>query len=124
MQLTTTLTLLSLLSPILALDYISTYNLGAARWDATLTDTPNNITCTVTYNNIASLLIADSDGYLSSAVAIVMPCSNLNAVATTVVGKESSSVSYTVPGGEKKDFVVASRTLLDDGEVIMMSYGA
>ncbi|KAK6592036.1 hypothetical protein H4I96_11896 [Botrytis cinerea] len=102
MQLKTTLTLLSLLSPILALDYISTYNLGAARWDATLTDTPNNITCTVTYDNIASLLIADSDGYLSSAVAIVMPCSNLNAVATTVVGKESSSVSYTVPGERRK----------------------
>ncbi|KAF7958146.1 hypothetical protein EAE96_003708 [Botrytis aclada] len=123
MQLTIPLTFLSLLSPILALDYISTYNRGAARWDATLTDAPNNITCTVTYDDASSLLIADSDGYLSSAVAIVMPCSNLNAVATTVPGKESSSVSYTVPGGEKKDFVVGSRTVLEDGEVIMMSYG-
>ncbi|KAJ8068579.1 hypothetical protein OCU04_002291 [Sclerotinia nivalis] len=124
MHITIPLTLLTLLTPILALDYTSTYNLASARWDANLIDTPNNVSCTITYNDVSSLLIADSDGYLSSQVAIAIPCNNVNYIATTVVGKDSSTISYTVPGKEKVTFVTGSSSVLEDGEVIQMVYGA
>ncbi|KAF7864386.1 hypothetical protein EAF04_006520 [Stromatinia cepivora] len=124
MHLTTPLTLLTLLTPILALDYTSTYNLESARWDANLIDTPNNVSCTITYNDTSSLLIADLDGYLSSQVAIVIPCNNVNYIATTVVGKDTSTISYTVPGKEKVTFVTGSSSVLEDKEVIQMVYGA
>ncbi|APA15987.1 predicted protein [Sclerotinia sclerotiorum 1980 UF-70] len=122
-----TLTLLTLLkcTPILALDYTSTYNLAsAARWDANLIDTPNNVSCTVTYNDVSSLLIPDADGYLSSPIAIAIPCSKKNYVATTVVGKDSSVISYTVPGGKVVTFVTGKRSVLGDGEVVQMVFGA
>lgn len=116
-------TLLTLLPFTFAIDYISTYNLATPRWDATLTDTPNNITCTVTYQDTSSLLLADADGYLSSAVPIALPCGKAGYSATVVVGKGIASVSYTTPGKEAFVFESGERTLLGDGEVIMLISG-
>ncbi|CAD6447278.1 0d107ed8-71ee-45e3-a421-4525a40ee865-CDS [Sclerotinia trifoliorum] len=127
MHISTPLTLLTLLkcTPILALDYTSTYNLASpTRWDANLIDTPNNISCTITYNDVSSLLIPDSDGYLSSPIPIAIPCSNVNYVARTLVGKNSSVISYSVPGKEVVTFSTGSRSLLGDGEVVQMVFGA
>ncbi|KAG4034556.1 hypothetical protein MFRU_003g05140 [Monilinia fructicola] len=117
------LTLLTLITPILALDYISTYNLKFARWDAKLTDTPNNISCNVTYDGTSSLLIADSHGYRSSQIAIVLPCDDKKYVATTIVGVHNSTIRYTVPGKEAFVFQSGERRVLEDGEVIQMVYG-
>ncbi|KAB8300539.1 hypothetical protein EYC80_000699 [Monilinia laxa] len=117
------LTLLILLTPILALDYISTYNLNSARWDANLIDTSNNISCNVTYDDTSSLLIADSHGYLTSQIAIVLPCDDKKYVATTIVGVNNSTVGYTVPGKEEFVFQSGERSVLEDGEVIQMVYG-
>lgn len=125
MHLTTlTLTFLTLLPSSLALDYIATYNLLSARWDANLIDTPNNITCSITYEDTSSLLIADANGYLSSPIAIAVPCGDVNYIATTVVGVDTSVVSYVVPGEEVTTFETGSRILLGDGEVVQMVYGA
>ena len=119
-----TLSLIALLStPILAIDYISTYNLDNVRWGATLDDEANNVTCTITYDNVASLLTADSNGYLSGPTPIAIPCDNVNYLATTKVGVTNATISYTVPGAAAFVFDSTTSSQLEDGEIIQTAYG-
>jgi hypothetical protein len=122
------LTLLTLTLPLstLALDFIATYNIAnAARFDATLTDTANNITCSVSYEDTSSLLIADTEGYLSSPVAMVLACSEWNYIATMKVQGKAVSGVLERKGEESEGKLWASTGALEleDGEVVITGYG-
>ncbi|KAM3069512.1 hypothetical protein ACMFMF_008729 [Clarireedia jacksonii] len=109
----------------LALDFIGTYNLAtAARFDATLSDAANNITCSVSYEDTSSLLVADAEGYLASPVAMAMACSRRDYVATVVVqGKKASGEWGRKGAGEVKKWESTGALVLEDREVVITGYG-
>ncbi|PQE08448.1 hypothetical protein CJF30_00005306 [Rutstroemia sp. NJR-2017a BBW] len=121
MHLLTLLTLAPLST--LALDIIATYNTAnPSRFDATLTDTANNVTCSVSYEDTSSLLVADSAGYLSSPVAMVLACSEWDYVATMKVqGKAVSGILERK--GEGVMWESTGVLELPDGEVVVTGYG-
>ncbi|PQE29466.1 hypothetical protein CJF32_00003217 [Rutstroemia sp. NJR-2017a WRK4] len=109
--------------PTFALDIIATYNIAnPSRFDATLSDTANNVTCSVSYEDTSSLLIADEAGYLSSPVAMVLACSEWDYVATMKVkGKAVSGILERK--GEGVMWESTGVLELPDGEVVVTGYG-